>query len=380
MAVERNLLLVSRSPRWSRVVHQAAAAMDGWAVSPCGARDALARLAGAGPHYTHLLVEGTSADGLLNALIDLAAEASGTDTEMLMLGASADSRPHIGVIRHANTSSVREALMPRPPLSGAINVAMQPTELRDALAGSMIETRYQPIVRIADRRPTALEALARLNHPERGTLLPDRFVPQIEDAGLAPELTELVSDRAFADMTGPLLAGRGLAITVNFPLDVLLTPSALRRLEAQRLAAGIPADQVVVELTESRPVEDFVALRRPLEYLRNLGYRVAIDDAGPAVPGLARLVELPFTSLKLDKDLVQQSVDDPAATAALRGMIALAHRHGLPVVAEGVETALIWDHMQALGVAEAQGFLVARPLPVAAVPVWLDAWLQPALP
>jgi EAL domain-containing protein (putative c-di-GMP-specific phosphodiesterase class I) len=361
MSVERNLLLVSRSPRWSRVVHQAAAAMDGWAVSPCGARDALARLAGAGPHYTHLLVEGTSADGLLNALIDLAAEASGTDTEMLMLGASADSRPHIGVIRHANTSSVREALMPRPPLSGAINVAMQPTELRDALAGSMIETRYQPIVRIAD-------------------LLPDRFVPQIEDAGLAPELTELVSDRAFADMTGPLLAGRGLAITVNFPLDVLLTPSALRRLEAQRLAAGIPADQVVVELTESRPVEDFVALRRPLEYLRNLGYRVAIDDAGPAVPGLARLVELPFTSLKLDKDLVQQSVDDPAATAALRGMIALAHRHGLPVVAEGVETALIWDHMQALGVAEAQGFLVARPLPVAAVPVWLDAWLQPALP
>ena len=270
--------------------------------------------------------------------------------------------------------------MPRPPRCGAIDLAMQPNELRDALAGSMIETRYQPIVRIADRRPTALEALARLNHPERGTLLPDRFVPQIEDAGLAPELTELVSDRAFADMTGPLLAGRGLAITVNFPLDVLLTPSALRRLEAQRLAAGIPADQVVVELTESRPVEDFVALRRPLEYLRNLGYRVAIDDAGPAVPGLARLVELPFTSLKLDKDLVQQSVDDPAATAALRGMIALAHRHGLPVVAEGVETALIWDHMQALGVAEAQGFLVARPLPVAAVPVWLDAWLQPALP
>jgi EAL domain-containing protein (putative c-di-GMP-specific phosphodiesterase class I) len=148
---------------------------------------------------------------------------------------------------------------------------------------------------------------------------------------------------------------------VNFPLDVLLTPSALRRLEAQRLAAGLPADQVIIELTESRPVEDFVALRQPLEYLRTLGYRVAIDDAGPAVPGLAQLVELPFTSLKLDKDLVRQSVAD------------------LPVVAEGVETALIWDHMQALGVAEAQGFLVARPLPVAAVPIWLDSWLQPAL-
>jgi EAL domain-containing protein (putative c-di-GMP-specific phosphodiesterase class I) len=375
VALEMNLLLVSRSPRWTLAVHEAAESIGGLAVSPCGARDALARLAVAAEQYSHLLVEHESADGLLDVLMDMAAETTGVDTEMFMLGETTAVRPHIGVIRCANTSAVREALMPRPPLSGDKQSAMQPTELRDALAGSMIEPRYQPIVRIADRKPMALEALARLNHPVRGTLLPDRFVPQIEDAGLAPELTEIISERAFADMTGPSLAGRGLAITLNFPLDVLLMPAALARLEVQRLAYGIPAERVIIELTESRPVEDFVALRGPLEHLRKLGYRVAIDDVGPAVPGLAQLLELPFTSLKLDKELVQRVEDNAEIASVLGDVVYQAHRRGLIVVAEGVETTSLWHHMQALGADEAQGFLVARPLPVAAVPVWLESWL-----
>ena len=136
-------------------------------------------------------------------------------------------------------------------------------------------------------------------------------MPQIEDAGLAAELTGLVSARAFADLAGPFLTERGLRMSVNFPLDVLLQPAALDRLEEQRIAAGLAADHIVIELTESRPVDDIPMLRRSLERLRGLGYGAAIDDVGPAVPRLAPLLELPFTSLKLDKDLVQQ-VDDSA--------------------------------------------------------------------
>jgi EAL domain-containing protein (putative c-di-GMP-specific phosphodiesterase class I) len=252
---------------------------------------------------------------------------------------------------------------------------MDLAELRAALGGTMIENRYQPIVRMADRRVIGVEALARLNHPQKGTLLPDRFVPQFEDAGLGAALTGLVSARAFADMTEPWLADRGIRMSVNFPLDVLLEDAALLRLEAQRDMFGIPAGRIVIELTESRPVEDFPMLRRSLDRLRSLGYGVAIDDAGPAVPRLAELLDLPFTSLKLDKELVKDVAACPAIRDALAATIAQGKWHGLTVVAEGVESAVIWDRMRALGVDEAQGFLVARPLPLAAVPMWSEAWV-----
>jgi EAL domain-containing protein (putative c-di-GMP-specific phosphodiesterase class I) len=255
---------------------------------------------------------------------------------------------------------------------------MNPTELRAALDGAMIETRYQPIIRFSDRHPVGLEALARLNHPVLGTLLPDRFVPQIEDAGLAADLTRLVSARAFADLSGTFLVGRGLRMSVNFPLDVLLQPAALDVLEEQRAAFGLPASHIIIELTESRPVDDVAMLGRSLERLRALGYGAAIDDVGPAVPRLDPLLELPFTSLKLDKDLVQKVRASDDIRAFLSTTTARAKARGLTVVAEGVETDAIWDCLKEMGADHAQGFLAARPLPVAAVPIWWDAWIGQA--
>jgi EAL domain-containing protein (putative c-di-GMP-specific phosphodiesterase class I) len=367
-----NLLLVSRSANWANVVKSATREIGG-GVLTCGARDALARLAGISPHYSHLLVEENDADGLLKELADLANEIADPDTDMLILGEVEAGWPHIRIIPVADASAVREALMITPPRNKP-GTGIGPAELQAALDGALIEMRYQPIVRMSDRRPIGLEALARLNHPVLGTLLPDQFVPQIESAGLAAQLTELVSARVLADLNTSFLGNSGLRISVNFPLDVLLMPAALHRLEEQRAAAGIPADLIIVELTESRPVEDVVTLRRSLEFLRGLGYGAAIDDVGPAVPRLSPLLDLPFTSLKLDKDQVQQVIGSPEIRAFLAKTIIEAKQHGLSVVAEGVETEEIWTHMLALGADEAQGFLASRPLPVAAVPIWLDAW------
>jgi EAL domain-containing protein (putative c-di-GMP-specific phosphodiesterase class I) len=223
--------------------------------------------------------------------------------------------------------------------------------------------------------PVGLEALVRLNHPDKGTILPDSFVPQIEHAGLAPELTGLVSARAFSDLVSPSLSAWNPRMSINFSLDVLLMPAALERLEKQRAAVGIPAGRIIIELTESRPVEDIPLLRRSLEYLRGLGYGVAIDDVGPAVPRLGPLLKLPFTSLKLDKDLVQQVADSEEVRTFLAVTTARAKARGFTVTAEGVETNETWDQMAALGVDEMQGFLMARPLAVNAVPVWWAAWV-----
>ena len=229
---EINLLLVSRSAKWSRAVHSATRELGGGGVLTCDARGALTRLAGTASHYSHLLVDRNDAEGLLDELAGLANEVAAPDTDMLVLGSADSSRPHIRAVQTATSRSVAAALMAGGPSRDG--PAMDVAELTAALHGAMVETRYQPIIRIADRRPVGLEALARLNHPLRGTMLPDRFVPQIEDAGLAAELTGLVSARAFADLAGPFLAGRDLRMSVNFPLDVLLQPAALERLEEQR--------------------------------------------------------------------------------------------------------------------------------------------------
>jgi len=249
-----------------------------------------------------------------------------------------------------------------------------PDELCAALTGTLIEARYQPIVRLADRVPVALEALARLNHPSRGTLLPHRFVPQMEDAGLAQLLTRRVSQRAFTDMAGPALAPLGLDMALNFPLDVLQVPEALALLDEQRREAGIPAGRVVIELTESRPVQRMVALRRGIERLRALGYGVSIDDVSPAVQQLPALLDLPFSALKLDKGLVSRLQTDEAARDFSQRVVGMARSRGLTVTAEGVANTAIWHRLAALGVDLAQGFLVARPLQAADVPAWLCRW------
>jgi EAL domain-containing protein (putative c-di-GMP-specific phosphodiesterase class I) len=352
-------------------VREAADGIGGFTVATCGAREAVIRLAGAAERYSHVLVQPGSAEGWLAELADLSS-VGGSVSAMLLLGEERPALPRLRVIRIADAAAVRAALRPRTTAPTASGSRMLPIELAQALNGATIETRYQPIVRLSDRQPIALEALARLNHPHEGTLLPDDFVPQMEDAGLAAQLTDLVASRAFADMQGPV-GGLGLLLSLNFPLDVMLVPAALARLKDCREAAGIAADRVVIELTESRPVDNLPALRRSVERLRADGYRVSIDDVAPSLPHLAKLLELPFTSVKLDKDLVWQT--DRQEFADFVGLLAQrAHDRGMLVIAEGVEDAALWARIAALGADYAQGFFVARPLPGTAVGLWHEAW------
>lgn len=366
-----NLLLVCRDPSWSQAVHEA---MDARNIDICDAGNALVRLASTLPGYSHLLLQPHCDDGLFDTLLQLTSETAGSATELLMLGGFSTLSSQLNTICCATSQSVQEALMMGPRSRRAQETPFNLAELKAALDGGMISARYQPIVGVTDKVPFALEALARLDHPDQGTVLPDRFVPQIEDGGLADRLTELITERAFADLVGPALRDQSMVVAINFPLDVIMRPAAIERLERQRRSAGIPARRVIIELTESRPVDDFVALRLVLEQLRSLGYGVAIDDVSPLVPGLSELLALPFTCLKLDKDLVATAADVSSTLAFLRDTTARAHQAGMTVVAEGVETIETWRLMRSIGVDGTQGYLLARPLPAAAVPFWLAAW------
>lgn len=367
-----DVLLVSDDPRWTAPVREAVAA-EGGVVETVSARAAVARLASAWTNLSHVLVDQNGAEGLLAALTELTADTASADVTLLLLGSTA-AQPGPHVIQSADRQSIAASLAVRHFTARPSEPTLRAAELLEVVSGEMIETRYQPIVRLADRETVAVEVLARLNHPTHGTVTPDWFVPRFEDAGLSFTLTDLVSTRALADLIGPNFRGLNLAMALNYPLKVLAHPRAAINLDERRASLGLTPEQVQIELTESRPVEDFAALGQSLEHLRSLGYRISIDDVGPAVKNLPRLLTLPFTGLKLDKGIVRLIGTQGAGASLAPRVVEQARARGLTVVAEGVETREMWDRLRAMGVEEAQGYYVARPLPAAAVPVWLDAW------
>jgi len=368
-----DVLLVSDDPRWTTSVREAVAA-EGGVVETVSARAAVARLASAGTHLSHILVDQNGAEGLLDTLTDLTSDTASAEVTLLVLGSRSGAQGGPRVIPTADRHSVAASLAVRELPTEHNEPTLAPTDLLEVVNGEMIETRYQPIVRMADRTVTAVEVLARLNHPTYGTVTPDWFVPRFEDAGLSFTLTDLVSTRALADLTGPYFRGLGLTMALNYPLRVLSHPEAAPSLDERLVALGLTPDQVQIELTESRPVEDFAALGRSLERLRVLGYRISIDDVGPAVKNLDKLLALPFTGLKLDKGIVRLIGSAGPGSLVAPLVLEQARARGLTVVAEGVETRDMWDKLRALGVQEAQGYFIARPLPATAVPVWLEAW------
>lgn len=271
-----------------------------------------------------------------------------------------------GASANAYGEPMKPVLAPPAPLGE--------TDLRAALADARIQALYQPIVRISDCRPVGLEVLARLDHPERGFLTASLFVPTMECAGLARPLTEAVIRRAFTDWGGGRLDGPDLTLAINLPLDVLLIPEMLGWLDDERTAAGIPAERIVIELTESQPLDRLAELAIATARLRARGYGLAIDDVGPNIRDHTPLLDLPFTVLKLDKDLVQESRGNAATAIFLAATLRSAAAASLTVIAEGVEDTETWAHMAACGVHHCQGYLVSHPLSAEAIAPWLASW------
>ena len=383
-----NLLLLSANDIWSCGARDQARDLGITMLhTTSDPREAVTRLSGGFPPISHLLMQAASAGDLLPHLVNLTAGEAPHGIGLVVLGDAGRLRhdpsalsmtfvaePGQGWLQSVLAPGTGRLQAADPDRAGNYNDRLSLEELREALYGARIQTRYQPIVNMADSRPVGLEVLARLEHPVRGILQPDLFVPQIEEAGLAWPLTEAVVRRSFDDWGHGKLAAFGFTMALNFPLDVLLIPEALIWLEARRKEAEIAAERLVIELTESRPVTEIARLRQAIAMLREIGYGLAIDDVGPEIRDHQALLDLQFSALKLDKDLVRESPDSQVAAEFLTRTIAAARAANLTIVAEGVEDAEIWDRMRALGVDQAQGFLVARPLPAAAMPLWHRDW------
>lgn len=338
--------------------------------------DAVTRLAIGPQRFSHLLVQPEAAGEMLGEMLGLTGWGTGRVPALVLLGgrtgkpaahaASVDDPPQPGWLA--------PALAWRPPDDGAAVQAINPDDVRHALAEDAVRVLYQPIAWLADRRPGGMEALARLDHSIRGRLLPGQFMPAAEAAGLLHQLTRAVVARAFSEWSAVRLRELGLGMGLNLPLDVLLRPGLGGWLDARCAEAGLTPFNIVLELTETQPVLDVPALGAAVAGLRQRGYRVAIDDVGPGQRDPEALLRLPFTSVKLDIELVRHAAGSADARRYLRGLVDAAHSAGMVVVAEGIEDADVWGQMRALGADAGQGYAIARPLPAVAVPLWHRAW------
>jgi EAL domain-containing protein (putative c-di-GMP-specific phosphodiesterase class I) len=240
-------------------------------------------------------------------------------------------------------------------------------DLHRAIERGELRVHYQPMVELPSRRVVAVEALVRWEHPERGLLVPDQFIPLAEETGQIVELGDWVLREACAQYSRWRAEGGAPQMSVNL---------SARQLQQGRLVADVrdaladarmaPGD-LCLEITESVVVQERGTAIAALGALRSHGVRIAIDDFGTGYSSLRMLKDVPADLLKIDRSFVAGLGTDPQDAPIVKTVLELAAALGLDAVAEGVETPGQLAELEAAGCRFAQGFHFARPMPAGAM-------------
>ncbi len=244
--------------------------------------------------------------------------------------------------------------------------------LRRAIAENRLELHYQPQVRADNGTVCGVEALARWNDPELGTVPPLKFIPVAEETGLIEALGSWVLKEACWQLAAWRAEGiYGVRMAVNLSAHQLRDPELVERVRAAMDEHGIGEGDLELEVTESVAMDNPERAISQLQALREIGVELAIDDFGTGYSSLAYLKLLPIQTLKLDRAFVRDIESDENDAAISAATLALAHNLGLKVVAEGVETEAQRQFLATHGCDILQGYLFSRPLPAAQATAFL---------
>jgi len=283
--------------------------------------------------------DGVEPDGLLKA------------ADMALYGAKADGR---GTYRF-----FEPAMDSRMKARRELEIA-----LRAALAAGQFDLHYQPLVNVDDHRITGCEALLRWNHPERGMIPPAEFIPVAEEIGLIVPLGEWVLRKACADAAS---WPDGTKVAVNLSPIQVSSQNIVPVVVSALAAAGLPAERLEIEITESVLMHNTATTMATLHRLRELGVHISMDDFGTGYSSLSYLRKFPFDKIKIDRSFISGLPDDAEAIAIVRAVAGLAANLNMTATAEGVETEAQLEAVRALGCAEMQGYLFSRPMPLAQI-------------
>ncbi|MDK9705260.1 MAG: EAL domain-containing protein [Sulfuritalea sp.] len=245
-------------------------------------------------------------------------------------------------------------------------------DLRNAIAAGQLEVLLQPIVELATDRVVKAEALLRWHHPVHGTIGPAQFVPIAEEIGLIGEIGDWVfrkSARAAKRWFDAGLLGAGddglIQISVNKSPRQFFSGNTHETWVEYLKEIGLPAKCIAIEITEGLLLDDRPEVATKLRQFRDAGFRVSLDDFGTGYSAMSYLKKFPLDFIKIDQSFVRDMATDHGDQAIVEAIIVMAHKLGLKVIAEGVETAEQCDLLKAAGCDYGQGYLFAMPMPAA---------------
>jgi diguanylate cyclase (GGDEF)-like protein len=280
----------------------------------------------------------------------------GEDVDVLLQ--HADVAMYVAKDAHAGTAVYDVEL----DTSDAARLALA-GELRGAIERGELTIHYQPKADLSTGLIVGAEALVRWQHPVRGLLAADAFVPIAERTGLIKPLSLYVVRAALTQCRAWSEAGLDLGVAVNLTIPDLLDLELPDHIAELLDETGVPPGRLELEITESTILADPFRVRQVLTRLNEMGLRLAIDDFGTGYSSLAYLKRLPVQTIKIDKSFVTGMCDDPSDATIVRSTIDLGRNLGLAIVAEGVETRETWNALRGLGCSLAQGYLIGRAMP-----------------
>lgn len=284
----------------------------------------------------------------------------------------------IGVLQKPlNQGQLRAALQSFRPHGGGVHADDDPqpsmceSDLGTAIGGGQVLPYFQPKVDVQTGILKGVEALARWVHPERGMIPPDRFIPLAEQSGLIHDLTISMMDQSMAQAAVWHSRGLPIKVAVNLSPLSLEQPDFLRRILELVDKHALPAENVMLEITESSVVAHKGNSLGMLARLRLKGFGLSIDDYGTGFSSMQQLARIPFTELKIDRSFVHGAHDRKNLRVILQSALDMAQRLDLVTVAEGVETMEDWRLLQDFGCILGQGYLIGKPMPANELPLWL---------
>ena len=267
---------------------------------------------------------------------------------------------------------------PESDANSAAGLVLQ-GELRRAIAQGELVLHFQPKVGARKAEVRGAEALVRWEHPARGFLPPDEFMPVAEHSGLIGPLTDHILGLALTQAHAWAAAGRPIPVAVNISARNLLDEQLPDKVRALLALHAVPAERLVLEVTESALMTDLAKAHLVLEQLADLEVGISIDDFGAGYTSLSQLTTMPLTELKLDRSFVYAMTRDPRSAQVVESIVTLAHNIGLRTVGEGVETEEALQLLAEMGCDTVQGYHLARPMAAADFDVWMASRQQRAV-
>jgi diguanylate cyclase len=350
--------------------------------APLRPSDALVRLGG--DEFAAVLMDAdaddatTIARGLTAALdepFDLNAVSVRLGASIGIARAPSDATDADGLVACADVAMYRAKLrgeafaLYQPDFDDSGSLLQLAEELRRAVSGGELVLHYQPQLDLKTGERRSVEALLRWPHPRLGLIAPLKFLPLAEQAGLMGELTRSVLDRSLAECAAWRERGGTMAVSVNISATNLIDAGFAGTVRELLERHGLPAEALVLEITETSIIEEFERAKLAVEDLSALGVVVSIDDFGTGFTSLSYLSSLAVGELKLDRTFITRLTagGNERDLQLVRSTVDLGHALGMRVVAEGIEDGVTLELVRELGCDIAQGYFIGEPRPVEAL-------------